>query len=53
MLTPCTGKFSGIEQMVTARIALDDVKAAGFEELLTNKDNHIKILVTPKADLLS
>ena len=32
--------------MVTSRINLDDVVDKGFEELITNKGNHIKILVT-------
>lgn len=39
--------------MVTARIGLDNVKEAGFDELINHKDKHIKILVTPKAELLS
>lgn len=38
--------------MVTGRIPLDDVVEKGFHELLNNKDNHIKILVTPKAGKL-
>ena len=38
--------------MVSARIALEDVKEAGFDELVNHKDKHIKILVTPKAELL-
>jgi hypothetical protein len=38
--------------MVTARIALEDTKAHGFDELVNNKDKHIKILVTPRRDLL-
>lgn len=47
------GKFRGVEKMVTSRIHLDDVATKGFEELITNKDNHIKILVTPKQDRLA
>jgi hypothetical protein len=31
---------------------LEDVVAKGFEELTNNKDFQIKILVTPKAELL-
>lgn len=38
--------------MVTSRIGLDDVSQRGFEELVQNKDHHIKILVTPKSELL-
>jgi (R,R)-butanediol dehydrogenase/meso-butanediol dehydrogenase/diacetyl reductase len=47
------GKFKGFEKLVTARIALDDVVEKGFEELVNNKDVHVKILVTPKKELLS
>jgi threonine dehydrogenase-like Zn-dependent dehydrogenase len=42
------GKFSGVSQMVTSRIALEDVVEKGFEELVSNKDRHIKILVMPR-----
>lgn len=41
------GKFKGLERMVTSRIHLDDISKKGFDELVTNKDEHIKILVTP------
>jgi len=46
------GKFKGFEKLVTARIALEDVVEQGFEELVNNKDDHVKILVTPKKSLL-
>ena len=42
------GKLKGYDRMVTARITLDDVVSKGFEELINNKDGHIKIMVTPK-----
>jgi len=48
-----TGKFAGVEKMITARVTLDDVVSKGFDELLTKKDDHVKILVTPKAELLT
>lgn len=38
--------------MVTARISLDDVVQGGFEQLIHNKDQHVKILVSPKPELL-
>lgn len=38
--------------MVTARIGLDEAIDGGFEELIHNKDKHVKILVTPRPDLL-
>lgn len=39
--------------MVTARIALEDVIEKGFKELIKNKDAHIKILVTPRREILT
>ena len=34
-------------QFITGRIDLDDIVAAGFEELITNKEENVKILVRP------
>lgn len=34
--------------MVTSRISLEDVVAKGFEELVNHRDDHIKILISPK-----
>jgi len=42
------GKFKGAEQMVTSRIGLDDVHEKGFKELVSNMQNHVKILISPK-----
>ncbi|KXT17341.1 hypothetical protein AC579_3841 [Pseudocercospora musae] len=42
------GKLKGYEKMITGRIALDDIVEKGFEELINNKDEHIKILVQPR-----
>ncbi|KAK5124856.1 hypothetical protein LTR85_001046 [Meristemomyces frigidus] len=47
------GKFEGAEQMVTARIALEDVQEKGFEQLVKHRDEHVKILATPKRELLA
>jgi hypothetical protein len=44
-----TGKFKGVEKMITSRIALAEVDEKGFKELIEHRDDHIKILVTPKA----
>jgi hypothetical protein len=44
------GKFNGVEKMVTSRIHIDEISTKGFEELVTNKDQHIKILVTTRKD---
>jgi threonine dehydrogenase-like Zn-dependent dehydrogenase len=46
------GKFPGVERMVTSRIHLDDVPKKGFEELVNNMAEHVKILVTPNRKLL-
>lgn len=45
-------KFDGIAKMVTSRIALDDIVEQGFEALVHKKEKHIKILVTPRRELL-
>ena len=47
------GKFSGFETMVTSRIALPDITDKGFKQLIENKDQHIKILVTPEEALFT
>jgi hypothetical protein len=43
-----SGLFPGIEKFVTSRLVLEDVVEKGFKELVMNKDNHIKIMVSPK-----
>jgi len=42
------GAFKGVEGLITSVIALDDVVEKGFKELIDNKDNHVKILVSLK-----
>jgi threonine dehydrogenase-like Zn-dependent dehydrogenase len=51
-LTRTSGKYPSFEKMVTSRISLEDVVTKGFKELIENKDEHVKILVTPKKKLL-
>jgi (R,R)-butanediol dehydrogenase/meso-butanediol dehydrogenase/diacetyl reductase len=46
------GKFEDVGKMITSRVALRDVVAKGLDELINNKDKHVKILITPKQDLL-
>ncbi|KAI1630516.1 hypothetical protein EDD37DRAFT_586856 [Exophiala viscosa] len=46
------GKFHGYEKLVSTKISLEDLVEKGFEELIHNKDAHLKILVTPKLDSL-
>lgn len=38
--------------MITARVALNDIVPEGFEQLVKNKDQHSKIIITPRAELL-
>ncbi|KAK5051907.1 hypothetical protein LTR84_002710 [Exophiala bonariae] len=42
------GRLQGYEKMITSRVALDDVVTKGFEELVARKDDHVKILISPK-----
>ena len=44
------GKFQGLEGMVTSRIHIDDITTKGFDELVNNKDQHIKVMVTTHKD---
>ena len=34
-------------QFITGRIELDDIVAGGFDELINNKEENVKILVRP------
>jgi (R,R)-butanediol dehydrogenase/meso-butanediol dehydrogenase/diacetyl reductase len=36
------------QKMITKKIQLEDVVKEGFEELVKNKDKHVKIIVTPE-----
>ncbi|TDP26721.1 (R,R)-butanediol dehydrogenase/meso-butanediol dehydrogenase/diacetyl reductase [Halanaerobium congolense] len=36
------------DKMITSEISLDDIEEKGFKELINNKNEHIKILVSPK-----
>ena len=42
------GKIVGYEKLVTGRIRLEDIVEKGFIELVHNKDEHIKILVSTR-----
>jgi threonine dehydrogenase-like Zn-dependent dehydrogenase len=42
------GELKGFEKMVTSRIALEDVVDKGLLELINNKDEQVKILISPK-----
>lgn len=41
------GRVRGVERMVTRRVDLADVVADGFESLVRDKGDHVKILVRP------
>jgi (R,R)-butanediol dehydrogenase/meso-butanediol dehydrogenase/diacetyl reductase len=36
------------ELFITGRIGLDDIVTGGFRELIDNKEENVKILVSPK-----
>ena len=40
-----------VEPLITGRIALDNILERGFEELVNNKDQNVKIIVTPDPSL--
>ncbi|KAF2624624.1 L-iditol 2-dehydrogenase [Macroventuria anomochaeta] len=41
------GRFKGLETMITSKIHIDDIVEKGFDESVANRDQHVKILVTP------
>lgn len=46
-LTVEIGKFNGVEGMITKRIELHDVVQKGFNALIENPAENVKILVRP------
>lgn len=46
------GKFSGAEALITRRLPVEDLAEKGLEELVKNKDDHVKIVATWRKDLL-
>jgi threonine dehydrogenase-like Zn-dependent dehydrogenase len=47
------GKFRGAENLITRRLPVHDLAEKGLEELVRNRDDHVKIVATWKNDLLS
>jgi (R,R)-butanediol dehydrogenase/meso-butanediol dehydrogenase/diacetyl reductase len=47
------GKFKGAEALITRRLPVEDLAEHGLEELVRNKDDHVKIVATWKKDLLT
>jgi len=41
------GKLGNVEQFITGRIAAEDVVEGGFNELVRNKEENVKIIVHP------
>jgi threonine dehydrogenase-like Zn-dependent dehydrogenase len=46
------GKFVGAEALITRRLPVERLAKDGLEELVRNKDDHVKIVATWKTDLL-
>ena len=46
------GRFKGAENLVTRRLPVEDLVEKGLEELVRNRDDHVKIVATWKKDLL-
>ncbi|KAL1957027.1 hypothetical protein VTO42DRAFT_6404 [Malbranchea cinnamomea] len=42
------GRYKGVERMITGCITLDNIVKEGFDELASHRNQHVKILVTPK-----
>ena len=47
------GKFAGAENLITRRLPVEDLAEKGLNELVRNKDEHVKIVATWKKDLLN
>ena len=43
-----SGKLHGVESVVTSRIKLQNVVHQGFEQMAENRDQQLKIVVSPK-----
>lgn len=46
------GKFEGAKALITRRLPVEDLVEKGLEELVRNKDDHVKIVATWRKDLL-
>ncbi|KAH7021482.1 threonine dehydrogenase [Microdochium trichocladiopsis] len=42
------GRFKGVEKMITSRLSLDEIVDKGFEVLIGDSQDEIKILASPK-----
>jgi threonine dehydrogenase-like Zn-dependent dehydrogenase len=48
----CAGKMKGAEALITRRLPVEDLAEHGLEELVRNKDDHVKIVATWRKELL-
>ena len=46
------GKFKGAENLITRRLGVEDLAEKGLEELVRNRDDHVKIVATWNQELL-
>jgi threonine dehydrogenase-like Zn-dependent dehydrogenase len=46
------GKFAGASALITRRLPVEDLAEKGLQELVRNKDDHVKIVATWRKDLL-
>jgi threonine dehydrogenase-like Zn-dependent dehydrogenase len=46
------GKFAGADALITRRLPVEELVEKGLEELVRNKDDHVKIVATWRKDLL-
>jgi threonine dehydrogenase-like Zn-dependent dehydrogenase len=46
------GQFKGAEKLITRRLPVEDLAEHGLNELVRNKDDHVKIVATWNRDLL-
>jgi threonine dehydrogenase-like Zn-dependent dehydrogenase len=46
------GKFAGAGALITRRLPVEELVEKGLEELVKNKDDHVKIVATWRKDLL-
>ncbi|KAK9384229.1 hypothetical protein V1515DRAFT_634185 [Lipomyces mesembrius] len=46
------GKIRNVEKMITAKLPIAETVSGGFSRLIHHRDDHIKIICTPHAELL-
>ena len=46
------GRFAGVEALITRRLPVEDLAEKGLEELVKNKDDHVKVVASWRKDLL-